>query len=103
HFLDTAEMTNAVAIGYDWLFDVLTPEQRKTLREAILNKGLLPGIKVYLSKTGWPTNTNNWNQVCNGGMTMGALAIADEEPNIAEDVIVSARKSIKIAMDQFQP
>ena len=32
HFLDTAEMTHAFAIGYDWLYDVWTPEQRATLR-----------------------------------------------------------------------
>src|SRR5689334_13159163 len=28
HFLDVAEMTHAAAIGYDWLYDRLTPEQR---------------------------------------------------------------------------
>ena len=103
HFLDTAEMTNAVAIGYDWLFDVLTPEQRATLRTAIVEKGLKPGLKVYDSKKSWAIETNNWNQVCNGGMTLGALAIADEDPEIAREVIEDARKSIKIAMDQFQP
>ncbi len=27
HFLDLAEMTHAVAIGYDWLYDQWTPEQ----------------------------------------------------------------------------
>ena len=48
HFLDTAEMTNAVAIGYDWLYDVLTPEQRATLKTAIIEKGLKPGLKVLL-------------------------------------------------------
>jgi hypothetical protein len=29
HFLDTAEMTHAFAIGYDWLYDAWTPEQRR--------------------------------------------------------------------------
>jgi hypothetical protein len=96
-------MTNAVAIGYDWLFDVLTPDQRATLRTAIVEKGLKPGMEVYESGKGWSIVTNNWNQVCNGGMTVGALAIADEEPEIARQVINHARKSIKIAMDQFQP
>src|SRR5262245_27945801 len=28
HFLDTAEMAHAFAIGYDWFYDVWTPEQR---------------------------------------------------------------------------
>ena len=29
HFLDVAEMTMAVAIGYDWLFSNLSPESKK--------------------------------------------------------------------------
>ena len=28
HFLDTAEMTAALGLGYDWLFDYLTPAER---------------------------------------------------------------------------
>lgn len=29
HFLDVAEMSTAVAIGYDWLYQKLSPEQRQ--------------------------------------------------------------------------
>ena len=35
HFLDTAEMTFGVALGYDWLYDTLDDATRKTLCEAI--------------------------------------------------------------------
>jgi hypothetical protein len=103
HFLDTAEMTNALGIGYDWLFDVMSPEDRRAVREAIVAKGLRPGLKVYASGRGWPRADHNWNQVCNGGMTVGALAIADEEPAIARAVIEAARASIPIAMKSFAP
>jgi hypothetical protein len=40
HFLDVAEMTTAMAFGYDWLYDQLTPEQRASIRQAIIEKGL---------------------------------------------------------------
>ena len=40
HFLDTAEMTHACAIGYDWLYDYWTQPRRDTIRTAIINKGL---------------------------------------------------------------
>ena len=33
HFLDTAEMSTAFALGYDWLYDYLTEEQRKFIEE----------------------------------------------------------------------
>jgi hypothetical protein len=63
HFLDVAEMTNAVALGYDWLFDYLSPEERAILRKAIVTKGLEPGLAIYAKKSGWHTATHNWNQV----------------------------------------
>ena len=36
HFLDVAEMTMAVSIGYDWLFKHLSDNSRSIIRDAIL-------------------------------------------------------------------
>ena len=36
HFLVTAETTTALAIGYDWLYDEISPDDRKTIGEAIV-------------------------------------------------------------------
>ena len=33
--LETSEFTASVAIGYDWLYDVLTPEQRLEISGSI--------------------------------------------------------------------
>ena len=103
HFLDTAEMTHAFALGYDWLYDRWNAEQRRVLREAIVSLGLRPGLKVYDSKKGWPRNENNWNQVCNGGLISGALAIADEEPQLAARIIHEAVRSVPLAMQHYAP
>lgn len=103
HFLDTAEMSNALGIGYDWLFDFLSPKSREAIRTAIVKKGLEPGLKVYRNGEWWAKSTHNWNQVCNGGLTVGALAIADEEPAIAAEILTHARKSIPLAMKTLVP
>ncbi|GAB6167140.1 hypothetical protein JCM19992_31400 [Thermostilla marina] len=103
HFLDTAEMTNALAIGYDWLYDVLTPEQRETIRKAIVEKGLLEARKIYEKKSWWTQTAYNWNQVCNGGIGNGALAIADEEPELAAYILDQALHSIPKAMATYAP
>ncbi|MGI6082089.1 MAG: heparinase II/III domain-containing protein [Limnochordia bacterium] len=103
HFLDTAEMTNAFAIGYDWLYHVWTPEQRTVLREAIISMGLEAGLNAYRSNASWVRATHNWNLVCNGGLAMGALAIADEEPAIAELILQAGIKSVPNAITQFAP
>lgn len=52
HFLDTAEMTLGVSLGYDWLYDTLDAGTRKTLCEAIREKGL----RQALAKTYFWTN-----------------------------------------------
>lgn len=106
HFLDTAEMTAGLAIGYDWLYHDLTAEQRQTLRAAIIKHGLEPGLLSYdgKAKYGWWVNAhNNWNQVCNGGMIAGALAIADEEPELASKIVSRAVESLPLAMRSFGP
>jgi len=103
HFLDTAEMTHAFAIGYDWLYDAWTPGQRSTLRTAIIDKGLTPALAVYRGNSGWPKVHHNWNQVCNGGIGLGALAIADEAPEISGEILRDALISIQLAMAQFAP
>lgn len=105
HFLDTAEMTHAAAIGYDWCYDRLTADQRKTVRQAIIDKGLRPAVDAYRGgKYAWWTRCNhNWNQVCNGGSIIGALAIADEDPQLAAFILDSALKSLPLAMNEYGP
>ncbi len=103
HFLDTAEMTNALAIGYDWLFDFLSPQERATIGRAIVEKGLKEGMRVFEKGGWWTTSRNNWNQVCNGGLTAGALAIADQEPELARQIMERGRQSIVPAMRSFAP
>jgi len=103
HFLDTAEMTFAVAIGYDWLYDVWSPEQRQQLRQAIVHLGLEQGLPIYRKQTWWAKANHNWNQVCNGGLAVGALAIAEDEPQLAREILHSALVSIPRAMHEFGP
>ena len=103
HFLDTAMMTKAFAIGLDWMWDVWTPEQRQILRHAIVEKGLRPAMKAYEGSAWWPKATNNWNQVCNGGIGMGALAVAETDSELAGKILHHAVKSIPLAMRAYAP
>jgi len=36
HFLDVAEMTTGMAMGFDWLYENLSTRSRKTIRDAII-------------------------------------------------------------------
>jgi hypothetical protein len=103
HFLDVGEMTHAVAIGYDYFHDQWTPDQRDLLVKAIVENGLKPGLKAYQGEVGWHTRNHNWNQVCNGGLVAGALAIAEREPEIAAEIVHNAMKSVQLAMHAYAP
>ncbi len=105
HFLDTGEMTHAFAIGYDWLFDYLTPERRTTLRKAMVDFGFQPGFNAYKTKAFWVNAKHNWNMVCNGGLAMGALAIGDEETPLADSLLSLALGSLagSGSIEEFGP
>ena len=101
HFLDVAEMTMAVAIGYDWLYDVLSPASRAAIKEAILKKGLEPSLDSKYNS--WLKVEHNWNQVCNAGMTYGAMAIYEDEPVLAKQIINRAIDAIVLPMKDYAP
>jgi len=101
HFLDVAEMTMAMAIGYDWLHDRLPAASRAAIRDAILHKGLEPSLEARYNS--WLRAEHNWNQVCNAGMTYGALAIAEDHPQLARSIINRAVASIRIPMKDYGP
>ncbi len=99
HFLDVAEMTAALAIGYDWLYDDLSQESRQAIRSAIVEKGLKPS----LTNAGWSVRGNNWNQVCNGGITLGALALMEEKPDLAHKLVHRAVNGVQVVMKHYEP
>ena len=107
HFLDTAEMTNGVAIAYDWCYDYWTEEQREFIENAIMELGLKPGRRCYSKdselNSSWILWSNNWNQVCNGGLTVGALALMDKEPEFCSQLMELAFLSMESMIGEFSP
>jgi hypothetical protein len=101
HFLDVGEMTFALAIGYDWLYDQLDDASRKEIRAAIVEKSLkLPFETKYRA---WVHARNNWGQVCHGGLTAGALAVMEDEPDLAARTVHNALENVVISMAAYAP
>ena len=99
HFLDVAEMTLAMAVGYDWLYNDLDETTRKTVADAILEKGL----RTSLKHTGWVKASNNWGQVCHAGMLAGALALMDQQEPLAVEIAYRAITHLPRSMHAFAP
>ena len=101
HFLDVAEMTTALAIGYDWLHSELSESDRAAIRAAIVDKGLKASFTD--PPQSFVKANSNWSQVCHGGMTVGALAVADESPQLATDVVKRAVENLPRPMTMYAP
>lgn len=101
HFLDVAEMTMGMAIGYDWLHEGLSTSSRRQIKDAIIGKAL--DISFMPEYSDWTMRTNNWNQVCNAGMVFGAMATYGDEPAKAKRIINRAINSIVLPMHEYAP
>lgn len=97
HFLDVAEMSAAVAIGYDWLYPYLQPQTKenvvRALTEYALDASRDEEYNWFYDRIG------NWNQVCNAGLVCAALAIYEHEPELSrtiiEDAVMTNRPAIE--------
>lgn len=105
HFLDTAEMTTAVAIAYDWLFDALPESTRQKVKESIYKNAISIVLREY-EKGGpgsWAKRETNWNVVCNTGMTLGALAVAEDYPKETATILENAARYMPNCLKHFAP
>ncbi|MCX7818336.1 MAG: heparinase II/III-family protein [Kiritimatiellae bacterium] len=102
HFLDTAEMTLALAIGYDWLHDHLPASELQSVRAAIERHGLAPYLDAPRAH-GWERGRNNWTQVCHAGMVAGALALLEHDRDRAAQVVERALAGLPNAMRVYEP
>ncbi|MEZ3157317.1 DNRLRE domain-containing protein [Microbacterium sp. BWR-S6Y] len=111
HFLDTAEMTHGVAIGYDWLYSYWSASRRAQLSRAIIDLGLKPALPVYDAPEGtngpyanggnWARNSNNWNVVVNSGLMVGAIAVAQDDPTTSNRILGAAVTSVQRGIGSY--
>jgi hypothetical protein len=99
HFLDVAEMTTGMALACDWLGADLAPADRAGFVSAVVDRGIghaRHGHKAF----GY---THNWNQVCIGGMVLGALAVGDGHPQLVADLMRAAQQGVLLGLDAYRP
>jgi hypothetical protein len=102
HFLDTAEMTHCVGIGYDWVFAEISDTNKSTIEAGILKNGFEAYLQRAYPKNEWARGEWNWNQVVNGGLTAGALAFSDVLP-LSAAVLGNATAGIQAAFHSYAP
>lgn len=98
HFLDTAEMALAVAIGLDWCYGAL-PADIRDLASATIERLALSQFRGQ-----WFTKQKtNWNQVCYCGLTGAAIAVYERYPELCAELLTSAVTDNRKAMVMYEP
>lgn len=103
HYLDVGEMTLAVAIGVDWLWDELPADLRAEALEALYEKGIVPSLDEAHPDNWWLHDNNNWNPVCQAGLVAGALLLAETRPEVTEQVVRRALRLVPNALAATDP
>ncbi len=90
--LDTGHFCHAAAFAYDFLYDSLSPEQRKTIADALLEKGAeavyQTGEKGWARTQSWP----NGFAVVMGGMGIAGMAVLGDDERAARYVEYARRR-----------
>lgn len=102
HYLDVAEMAMAVAFALDWTAGKLPKSTIKLAKTALIEKGIKPSY-ANDGNARWVTGTNNWNQVCNGGMIAASIAIAEVDPELAAKTIHRALDGLPHSLVEYGP
>lgn len=100
HFLDVAEMCYAVGIAYDWMYDGLSQKCKTAIVNAVRHFAFELVFRKKYSQNFYE-NSNNWNQVCIGGLMVAALAIYEECPEDADRIITMGIDGNRSAMESI--
>lgn len=105
HYLDTGVMATGVALAYDWLYDALSEETRCLVRRSLYDKAISLALKEYAvgDLQSWAKRETNWNVVCNAGMVLAALAVAEDYPQEAATVLDEAARYLPNCLNHFAP
>ncbi len=66
------------ALGYDMVYDLLSPNERKAIANALYHKGVTEVFKEYVRDNRVSSNTSNWISHVTGGGILCSLAISRE-------------------------
>jgi hypothetical protein len=77
-YYPAGQLASAVALAYDVLYDDLTPDERQLVRQALMERSILPTWREYVVDNRVMAGTSNWISHTVGGAITAAAAIAGD-------------------------
>ncbi len=106
HFFSCAEMSTAVAIGYDWLYNDLDSATISRIEDKIKSTSLDYAYNKYNERiigSAYFKGSGNKNLVYNGAMAITSLAFADIYPAESFTILSEIFECIPEALASFVP
>lgn len=113
HIIDTGTFNDAVAVGYDWMYDAYTPEQREFIESLIIEKCIRPVAEGFYgldsawspATLGWFAfkTTQNYNSWVVGGLFNSATAVFESDTEYLSKVLEMCSRSIEYTLKGFAP
>lgn len=103
HFLDTAEMSFAIALGTNWMYDYLSEDDVNTFFESVKSKAFDKTKSKNFSINWWKWSKNNWNSVCYGGIATAAMVFYDRCEDFASEFLAASYNKMTYNFETFTP
>ncbi len=101
--LDTYLITFGMSIAYDYLYPHLSGDDRRTISNAIVEKGLRPIASRAGAEDSFVSHPQRWPNGCamvSAALGLGALAVRGEHPEAGKHLDLAVRLS-RLFLDEF--
>lgn len=106
HPIDVGIMAVGYAVAYDWMYDCWTPEQRAIMEQGAVHNCFYVANETYKGSSesmDGVINAQNFNCICNGGISMAALAFMDVDPELSARLTSEAVRCLEYMIPNFAP
>lgn len=103
HFLDTAELTFAVSLGVNWLYDYIDGAVLYDIAADVMEKSFSTTNGKILSQNWWKWSKTNWNSVGFGGIAVGCMVFYEYHPDFCAKFLAEAYKKTAYNFETFTP
>lgn len=110
-YLCVSELSYAVSICYDWMYDAWTAEQKQAICDNIMERSIKRAYQAIYTElaptvvggTSWWKNSNNWNGVCNGTHFLTAIAFMESEPYMCANIAEACYRAFEYMLPRYAP
>lgn len=103
NFIDVGMIAYDFALGYDWIYDYMTEEQRQYFGNVLLDRGVQDCRAYMRSITGQQRFRSNWSAAIYSGCTTAAIAVYEMDPYLCSNAISDCARFLPILINQMAP